>query len=119
MEVRGEGEEVVQQMKKQLFVSGIAVAVYIFLTASFASFRIPVTYTYTARSGQDFPVGEEVSAVVTRSLWSFLNVEYGIETWMVHALFFSILISSNLAWWILQSQNDGKGSPYLVGEESQ
>ena len=106
-------------MKRQILVSGIAVTVYIFLIPFLASFRIPVAYTYTARSGQDFPVGEEISAVVTRSLWSFINVEYGVKMWMVHAFFFSILISLNLAWWILQSQSDGKGSPYLVGEESQ
>jgi len=92
-------------MRKQIFVSGITIAVYIFLIPSLASFRIPVTYTSTARSGQDFPVGEMVSAVVTRSLWSFLETEYGFEMWMVHALFFSILISVNLAW-ILQSQSD-------------
>ena len=104
-------------MKRQILVSGIAVAVYIFLIPSLASFRISAAYTYTARSGQDFPVGEDVSAIVTRSLWSFLKTEYGIEMWMVHALFFSILISLNLVWWILQSQSDGKGSPYLVGED--
>ena len=98
--------EVVQQMRKQIFVSGITITVYIFLIPSLASFRIPVTYTSTARSGQDFPVGEMVSAVVTRSLWSFLETEYEFKTWMAHALFFSILISVNLAWWILQSQSD-------------
>lgn len=97
--------------KRQFLASIITICAYLVL---FYGLTISSSSSSSSRSGQSFPVGEQIEVTVTYSLPSFLKVTYGLEPWMLHASFLAVLILANMLW-IHSHKVTDKGNPAIVG----
>ncbi len=58
--------------------------------------------------GREFRVGEDVELTATRTLLSFMLVNFGLTSLMVHSIFVVFLIVFNVSWVYLTKPKKGE-----------
>ena len=100
-------------MKKLILISAITVMAYILFVTYI---RIPdMQYSGSSTSGFQLPVGEQIDVVVERGFRSWLLAR-GIDILYLHILFATILILSNLSWFLYHRRNGLRATSTLVGK---